>query len=250
MNKIVLIALIAVITFGCTNETAKNQEFDKTKQVSQISNSQVGNNNYAVVWNWKTDDKQLMDSYLLSISDEMDKLWKTDIIDNIYFNSDARKESGYFPNISFFIVAKSIDDAKNTLNNLILVKKGLANYNIYPVGGLWLGRETEVIKEKGITRSFVTVWNTPNKIDPKVDGDIIVAQADALMKLWKQGVVENVYFDVEGTQSANDVTDFVFFINTKTEAEARKICNNLPFSINNKATYKIKDVGVFWLGEH
>ena len=126
----------------------------------------------------------------------------------------------------------------------------MADYKIYPVGTKWLGRATEAIYKKGVTGSFVAVWTTPKKIDPDTDSEVIANQADAIMKLYKEGVVENVYFDVEGTQTTNDITDFVFFINASTKTQAEKICDNLPFSLKKKATYKLQDVGVFWLGEH
>ena len=250
MKKLTLTILVAAFLFGCTNQTPGKKSPDETNQTTKNDDSQIGRHNFAVVWNWKTNDKQLMDKYLLSVSDEMNELWKNDVIENIYFHSDASKESGYFPNISFFLKAKSQKKAENILNDLILVKKGLADYKIYPVGAKWLGRATEAIHNKGVTGSFVAVWTTPKKIDPDTDSEVIMAQADAIMKLYKAGVIENVYFDVEGTQTANNITDFVFFINTKTKDEAKKICDNLPFSLKKKATYKLQDVGVFWLGEH
>jgi len=252
MKKSLLIILLVAFMFGCNNQSQENTSSanDNETQNSEVDNSKIGRKNFAVVWNWKFSDKQMLDDYLLTISSEMEKLWKDDIIENVYFQSDAEMASGYFPNISCFVKAQSLDEAKATLNNLTLVKNGLANYKIYPVGMKWLGRETKVIKSKGLGKSFVAVWSELETISAANDGDIIVAQADSIMSLWRKGIIENVYFDVEGTQSANDVTDFVFFVNTDTEKEAKEICDNLPFSIKGKASYKIKEVGVFWLGKH
>jgi len=36
--------------------------------------------------------------------------------------------------------------------------------------------------------------------------------------------------DIEGTANLNSTTDFVFFINADSKAEAKKICDNLPFA--------------------
>jgi len=244
-HLLLVITILVFILPGCDNQSVKNNKSEEKKQTQQI-----GLDNFAIVWTWKTNDKQLMDNHLLRVSDEMDKLWKKDIIENVYFHSDASKASGYFPNISFFIKAESPKKAMEVLDNLTLVKKGMADYKIYPVGIKWLGRETEVIKSKGLGKSFVAVWSELETISAASDGDIIVAQADSIMSLWKKGIIENVYFDIEGTSTENNVTDFVFFVNADTEKEAKEICDNLPFSIEGKASYKIKEVGVFWLGKH
>lgn len=249
---LLVMTILIFILPGCDNQSAKNNKSEETKQSqsTETETQQIVLNNFAVVWNWKFSNKQLLDEYLLIVSTEMEKLWKDDIIENVYFQSDANKASGYFPNISCFVKAQSIDEARAILNNLTLVKNSLADYNIYPVGTKWLGRETEVIKSKGLGKSFVAVWSELETISAANDGDIIMAQADSIMSLWKKGIIENVYFDNEGTNSTNDVTDFVFFVNADTEKEAKEICDNLPFSIEGKASYKIKEVGVFWLGKH
>ena len=122
------------------------------------------------------------------------------------------------------------------------------------MGNKWLGRKAEVISKKGLTQSFVTVWNTITEHDQAGAKQLIrensQAQADAIMALWKSGDIENVYFDIEGTQQLNDVTDFVFFVNAKSEAEAKAVCDKLPFAQKNISTYKLYPAGVFWLGEN
>lgn len=77
-----------------------------------------------------------------------------------------------------------------------------------------------------------------------------MAQSDAILKLWNEGIIENVYFDVEGTQETNTVTDFVFFVNADSEKEAIEICDHLPFVQEKIAAYKLHAVGIFWLGEY
>lgn len=74
--------------------------------------------------------------------------------------------------------------------------------------------------------------------------------SEILLKLCNEGLIENVYFDVAGTQKQNDVTDFVMFVNTNTETEAREILDNLPFSNKNIAHYQLFSVGVHWMGEY
>ena len=250
MKKLLLIILLAVFMLGCSNQNQENKSTTDSNKATEADNSKIGYQNFAVVWNWEFSDKQMLDDYLGAVSSEMEKLWKEGVIENVYFQSDANQASGYFPNISCFVKAKNLDEAKSILNDQILVKNGLADYKIYPVGMKWLGRETKAIESKGLGKSFVAVWSELETISAANDGDIIMAQADSIMSLWKKGVIENVYFDNEGTNSTNNVTDFVFFVNADTEKEAKEICDNLPFSIEGKATYKIKEVGVFWLGKH
>lgn len=97
-----------------------------------------------------------------------------------------------------------------------------------------------------MTKSFVTVWRTNNK----PTDELTQAQNDKILELWNAGKIENVYFDIEGTQIANSKTDFVFYANTNTKEEAIAICESLPFFKENIATYKIYEVGVFWMGKY
>ena len=136
--------------------------------------------------------------------------------------------------------------ARSILDDLIVVEKGIATYEIHPVGSLWLKRKTDIINKKGLTKSFVTVWTTDTKEPPS--DDLVLKQNNRLMELWNEGSVENVYFDIAGTQEQNAKTDFVFFLNTNSLEEAKNICNSLPFSKEGIASYDIYPAGVFWMG--
>ena len=253
MKKPVFYAVIALLC-ACNNQTQEQKSTNDT-DLQQITteedNSEIFRKNFAIVWKWNTKNRQLIEDNISEVSIEMTKLWEKDVIENAYFNQDIDVDKfEYFPNISCFLKTSSLEEAEKTLNNLILVEKGLAEYTIYPVGSKFLGRNTGAIIKRGSSKSYVAVWSTPKKVDPDKDRDLIIAQSDALLKLWNEGSVENVYFDIEGTQKANNVTDFVFFINVNSEDEAKEICNNLPFSREKKATYKLLHVGIFWLGEY
>ena len=131
---------------------------------------------------------------------------------------------------------------------MTIVKKGIAVYTIYPVGVNYLGRNDKVLKEKAMaTHSFVAVWET--KPNAKPNDELTKSQSDAVLKLWNEAVIENVYFDIEGTQKANNETDFVFFVNANSKDEAKTVCDGLPFAKENIASYKLLPVGVFWLGQ-
>lgn len=251
MKKTILVLAISVLFFSCGDKSQKKEKVDSTNQEASITNdeSEIGLNNYAVTWKWTTSNTELVQENLLTISEELTALWKADEIENVYYNNETDAEKlDYIANISFFLKAHSKENAEEILNKLTIVKKGFATYNLHLVGLLWLDRKSETIYEKGITNSFVTVWKTEKGGYPTEE--IVKSQSDAVLKLWDEGKVENVYFDIEGTQKANDNTDFVFFVNTNTEEEAEAICNSLPFYKENIATYKLYPVGAFWMGKY
>ena len=245
MKHTFLYLALSLFIFSCVNN--KKQTNTDTKSDTSTQTSEIGKNNYAVVWNWTTTDEQLVSDNSVTISNELTSLWKKGIVENAYYNSDSKVDKlSYFPNISFSLKAESYKSAEAILNNLTIVKKGIAVYKLYPIGTLWLDRKFKTIHENGMTNSFVTVWNT-NK---KLTDELTKAQNDKVLELWNAGKIENVYFDIEGTQIANNKTDFVFYANANTEAEAITLCESLPFFKEKIATYKIREVGVFWMGKY
>ena len=254
MKKITLLTLLLFV-FACNNQKKEEKGLNEIQEQNTSVNKDVKSvrHNYAIVWKWTTSDKQLATDNAPIISKELTKLWKDKVVENAYFDSDAEFDKfENFPNISFFLKASSINEVKSILNKLTVVKKGIANYTIYPVGTKWLGRNSEVIVKKGVvTKAYVAVWNTVTEYNNSnakaLIKENVKAQSDAILKLWNEGKVENVYFDIEGTSSNNLTTDFVFFINADSESDAKKICDNLPFSQKHIASYKLQPVGVYWL---
>lgn len=247
MRRITLLSVL-LIFMACNNQSKDNKVTNKIKQEnSEKEDTKFGRNNYAIVWKWTTTDKQLVDDNTPLISNELTQLWKDGIVETAYYDSDAEIDKfENYPNISFFLKTKSYESAELILNNLTIVKKGIAVYSIYPVGLKWLGRNDKIIKEKGIvTKSYVAVWTTNKNAKP--NDNVVKDQSDTILRLWNEAKIENVYFDIEGTQKANNKTDFVFFVNANTEEEAKKICDKLPFVKEKRASYELHSVGVFWL---
>jgi len=139
-----------------------------------------------------------------------------------------------FPSISFFVKAQSMSGAKTILNDLTIVKKGIANYKLYPVGMLWLRQTHDSTKIKMNDKSFITIWKTKNK---ETIDDLTKTQSDTILSLWNNGKIENVYFDVQGVMDKNKTTDFVFYIRAANMKEAEVIAKSLPFYKENIATY-------------
>ncbi len=239
--KKILTLILSVALIGCS-DNAKNE-------------SSYALNNYAVVWSWKTQDKALVDDNILNQSKQLTNLWNEGKIENAYFETEPKADSFEdYPGISFFVKAHSMKEAKEILDKLIFVQHNISTYSIHQVGPKWLGRKADVIKRKGITKSWVSVWSTRVDHNSKMSmaevEEHAKAQADAITQFYKAGVIENVYFDIEGTQKQNEVTDFVMFVNADTETEARQILDNLPFTKKNIAHYQLFSTGVFWMGEN
>lgn len=95
--------------------------------------------------------------------------------------------------------------------------------------------------------TFAVVWEWSTG-DREAVSSNMATQTTQLMDLWKQGVVENVYFNAEGTFA--DDTPFptvVFFIKAENEDKAKKILNEMVFVKNGIKQYKLYPVGKLWL---
>ncbi|MCL6266562.1 hypothetical protein [Flagellimonas myxillae] len=247
MKKIITLSLIALFLTNCKDQGKKQatELDDRTEAIEEEQQTRRITQNYAVVFNWATKNEKLVMENSMLQSDQLRKLWEDGIVENVYYDAEAKYDKfSYFPNITFTLKATDETEAKTILDGLVVVEKGIATYTTYPVGTLWLKRNEEAIKERGGTSSFVAVWNT----DYKPERTMVVGQNEKLMELWNSGQIENVYFDIEGTQKENDKTDFVFFVNANTEEEAKSIIDPLPFVRNAVASYKLYPVGIFWMG--
>lgn len=255
MRHTIFFLTLGLLVLGCGNETKKTKtdEVPKPTESTAIKSTEFGKTNYAVVWNWTTTDEKLVSDNSVQISTELRNLWKKGVIENAYYDSEAKADKlGHFPNISFFLRAQSEQEAETILDDLSIVKKGISKYKIHPVGTKWLGRNEEAIKKNGLTKSWVAVWATSVDHNSKLSKNEVKEnakeQSDAVISLWNHGLVENVYFDIMGIEQKNDITDFVLFVNAKTETEARDIMNSLPFYKKNIAQYQLFSTGVFWMG--
>lgn len=242
MKNLITIFCICLVLVSCNN-TSNNKSDESNKQVEKSQT--FGLSNYAVVWS--TPNAELMRSYNEIITTEFTNLWKTGKIENAYFDNVSNQVNPKsFPNIAFFLKAKSMSDATDILNDLTIFKQGIASYKIFPVGTLWQGRNDKTIAKSKNKRSFVTVWETKSK---NPDSEIIIEQTNKILELWNKGDIENIYFDIKGTQNENKKTDFVFFVHADSIEEVNTLCNSLPFSEKNLADYKVFEVGVFWFGQ-
>ena len=245
MKKIVFYIFSLLLLLACSE-----QKNDESTNENSTLNSSPKMETFAVVWKGKTKEKKRILEHINEQHEQTKKLWEDGVIENVYFDKDGTFTDGEtFPSISFFIKSKNIEDARNTLNQMAVMKYNIANYTLFPVGIKWLGRNAEALKLSKSTSNkvFVVVWETIVESKPN-DKDIQI-QANQTLELWNKGIIENVYFDVEGVSTKKSgKTELVYFINSKSENEAKSILDNLQFVKQGIANYKLLDVGMFWMG--
>lgn len=259
MNKLVklgAVAFLSITLFSCSENTADTStpETEKEDVAQEESTHKVSHptKNFAVVWNWKTDEQFLVDSVKVEQTSQLIALWEEGVVRDVYYDKEGRFDKmNNNPNISFFIKAVDIDEAKSVLDEMVMVKANISEYTIYEVGSKWLGESKESNK---YNNNFVAVWNTVTKFDNPESADLIrdnaKSQSDAVVELWENGYVENIYFDIKGINDLDDVTDFVMFVRADTEEDARELLDKLPFKEKQIASYILVPVGTFWLGEN
>jgi len=96
-------------------------------------------NKYAVVSDSVSQESPLFKQHIQEQAAVMISLWEKGIVENIYLDRDANKpESKRKASIVFFIKAKNKDEANEILKQLPFVQHDVINYELYPVGVLWL----------------------------------------------------------------------------------------------------------------
>ena len=96
-------------------------------------------NKYAVVSDSISQESPLFKQHIQEQAAVMISLWEKGVVENIYLNRDANKpESKRKANIVFFIKANNKDEANEILKQLPFVQHDVINYELYPVGVLWL----------------------------------------------------------------------------------------------------------------
>ena len=97
--------------------------------------------------------------------------------------------------------------------------------------------------------TFAVVWTIDTENVELFNGTIGL-HATKVLELWRDGVVENVYFDTENRHDVlhkGDPARVMFFIKATSDAEAKKILNELPLVKKKVATYTLFPVGALWL---
>ena len=96
-------------------------------------------NKYAVVSDSISQESPLFKQHIQEQAAALVNLWQKGVVENIYLNRETDKpENNRNANIVFFIKAKNKDEANEILKQLPFVQHDVINYELYPVGVLWL----------------------------------------------------------------------------------------------------------------
>ena len=96
-------------------------------------------NKYAVVSDSISQESPLFKQHIQEQATALVNLWQKGVVENIYLNRETDKpENNRNANIVFFIMAKNKDEANEILKQLPFVQHDVINYELYPVGVLWL----------------------------------------------------------------------------------------------------------------
>jgi hypothetical protein len=98
-------------------------------------------NTYMVTWTIETNDTNLFKNTLNEHMSKVLDLWTNGTVENVYLDnkkSEVRVHKGDVGKVIFFIKAKTEKEAQSVLDELPLVKKKVASYQLTLAGVLWL----------------------------------------------------------------------------------------------------------------
>ncbi|MDG1652312.1 MAG: hypothetical protein P8M02_02535 [Flavobacteriaceae bacterium] len=252
MKTNLILVLCLFIFASCQNSQKKNKlnenkSGQQTETETDINFSPI--KSFAVVWDW-TEGNSIEDVIPIIQKQvaEVNDLWKKGIIENAYINTKSQlNDTETFSNAFFIINGKSEKEVRTILNKTPAFTSGITKYKLYPVGVKWLKRNSKAMqKAQESKNSFAVVW-TPIEYDEKYE-QMVEEQGMKIIELWNEGIIENVYLDVEkiGKKDLQSPA-LVFFINASTKEDAAKLLDELPFVKMNIGTYSLYSVGTFWM---
>ncbi len=104
MKNTIMILALSILVYSCNNQSQKKEVTDTSKQKNEtkVEQSKIGQTNYAVIWKWTTTSAELVAENAPTISNELTKLWKDNVVENAYYDNESKGDKlDYFPNIAF-----------------------------------------------------------------------------------------------------------------------------------------------------
>lgn len=245
MKKILLpLSFIFFFAISCDKKSTNKAENEDVSELSPAENKvEQRSNTYAVLTSIATTDKQKYIDNIAQQTDQLNELWDKKIVSNIYMDS---KPNEIAPTVIFFLRAKSVNEAKETLDKTNFIINGVGSYDVKPVGDLLFETNQKTLEMKSQKElTYAVVWDFSKKID-ELPVDVMKTQLAAEEKLFENGIVENLYLNT--ANDGNKRTSSVYFINVNSQDEAEKILNELPIKKEKLGTYKLYDVGGFIRG--
>ena len=100
-------------------------------------------------------------------------------------------------------------------------------------------------------QSFLVTWDPATLSNREAFDKHLGEQADSLLKLWRDEVVENVYLNPAAEPNIKaDIPTVAFVIRAKSKAKAHHILKDMPYVQHKVIDYTLSPVGSFWLGKY
>ena len=185
-TKLIIILIASVTILSCQNTKENKQTIEQNIETTTEKKVQfVKTISYAVVWDWSQNNT--VDKILPVIQKQVPviiDLWKKGTIENVYMDTESKlNDNEKYSKVFFIIKGESIEQIKTILDDTPLVKAGIANYKLYPLGVKWLKRNKKAIElTQKNKNTFAVVWN-PIKYNEKYE-QYLGEQNIQLMKLW------------------------------------------------------------------
>ena len=247
---LLLSSLLGIYACQSNNQKVESTPQDSVAVEQQVAVDTEATKTFFVLTSWATTDRNKAMAHIPNQQRQLMGLWNKRIVENIYYD-----QKGKFSNdqplslIAFFIKASTENNAHLALDTTDIVKNNLANYTLRPVGQLAFGRSenaTKVGSEAG--HVYAVIWAFLEKGN-KIDTTVLKQQIKVDTKLQQDGIVENGYIDQNSLSAqSNGTQPGLYFINTKSEADARKVLDAMPLVKSKMATYGLRDVGQFFTG--
>jgi hypothetical protein len=97
--------------------------------------------------------------------------------------------------------------------------------------------------------TYAVIWTIDTE-DSELFHSVISEHSAEVLQLWRDGIVENVYIDIDNKHDdvhKGDTGRVMFFIKADTDSEAKKILNETPLVKKKVAKYTLHPVGSLWL---
>ena len=238
--------------YACQSNTNKaDQTQQDTTSISKDTLATAANaKTFFVITSWTTTDRNKAMAHIPTQQKQLMSLWNKGIVETIYYDQKGKfADNQPLSLIAFFIKSPTEDGAHLSLDTTDLVKNNLAEYTLRPVGQSVFGRSPQAMKVASTTNHvYAVIWAFLVEKD-KLDTKILGEQARLNEKLQQEGLLENGYIDLSSLSADSGGTQpGIYFINAKSEDEARKVLDTMPLVTSKQATYGLRDVGQFFAG--
>jgi hypothetical protein len=204
---------------------------------------------FFVLKKWSTSNRDKALSHMAKEHKQLMTPWKQGAVENVYCQPDGKFEFGKPASLVAFVInGLSENDVRRALVTTELIKNNLATYIIIPVGERLFGRDDNPLKRASVENSYAVIWAFLVEKN-KLNSASLEAQSLINKQLNEQGVLENAYINLKlYSGDSSRIQPAFFFINAKSEQDAKAFLDKMPLVISKQATYSLHSVGSLLFG--